>query len=288
MSFFPSFFLTFVVVLLLLAFPATQLLPSSFSSALQWSSSSNNRVNHRHVRHHDYFDRIPSLLHMKPHQSLPTSPPHSRGVLISEQQAASSLSSRREFLQDAFAKTTTATATTALVVLSSPLMLSPPDAAHAASGNDDALLPVSSSSSSSGGTKKILSDDELKAIILSDIIDRQFLVTGHLTLSAYEPTARWQDEIDSYEIKQWVTGTEKLFVGEQSSVRLIGDVVVTPLQAEFRFDEDLMFRLPLGLRPVVHLTGRVVLNRNPVTGLVSFGREIWDQDVSTVLKSAKF
>jgi predicted secreted protein len=153
-------------------------------------------------------------------------------------------------------------------------------AAHATDNVNDAATVASN--------KKILSDAELKAIILSDIIDRQFLVTGHLTLSAYEPTATWQDEIDTYAIQKWVTGTEKLFVGEQSSVRLVGDIVVTPTQAEFRFDEDLTFRLPLGVRPVVHLTGRVVLERNVATGRVQFGREIWDQDVSTVLKSAKF
>jgi hypothetical protein len=164
-------------------------------------------------------------------------------------------------------------------------------AAHASEEDVSSAIATTSAVptlTSSSGRKKILSDEALKEIILSDILDRQFLVTGQLTLSAYEPTAKWQDEIDTYEIQKWVTGTEKLFVGEQSSVRLVGNVDVTSDKVEFRFDEDLMFRLPFALRPVVHLTGRVVLDRNPETGLVSFGREIWDDSVATVLKSAKF
>jgi len=55
---------------------------------------------------------------------------------------------------------------------------------------------------------------------------------------------------------------------------------------EFRFDEDLMFRIPL--RPVVTLTGKLVLDRDPETGLITKYQEFWDQDVKTVLKSAKF
>jgi hypothetical protein len=69
-------------------------------------------------------------------------------------------------------------------------------------------------------------------------------------------------------------------------VRLVGDVQVSPEAVEFRFDEDLMFRIPF--RPVVKLSGRLVLTRDKETGLISSYREYWDQDVATVLKSAKF
>ena len=47
-----------------------------------------------------------------------------------------------------------------------------------------------------------------------------------------------------------------------------------------------MFRIPL--RPVVTLTGKLVLDRDPETGLITKYQEFWDQDVKTVLKSAKF
>lgn len=80
-------------------------------------------------------------------------------------------------------------------------------------------------------------------------------------------------------------GTQKLFVGEKSEIRLVGDVQVSPEKVEFRFDEDLMFRIPL--RPTVSLTGKVVLERD-AEGFITSYREFWDQDVWTVLKSAKF
>lgn len=91
---------------------------------------------------------------------------------------------------------------------------------------------------------------------------------------------------DTYEMNQWMKGTERLFVGEKSHVRLVGDVNVSPEKVEFRFDEDLMFRIPF--RPVVSLTGRVEMKRDAQTGLITSYQEFWDQDIATVLKSAKF
>ena len=85
---------------------------------------------------------------------------------------------------------------------------------------------------------------------------------------------------------QWITGTQKLFVGENSDVRLVGDIDVTPEKVTFRFDEDLQFRIPL--RPTVALTGMVVLTRDTKTGLITSYKEFWDQDVASVLKTAKF
>ena len=131
-----------------------------------------------------------------------------------------------------------------------------------------------------------LTDEQLKEIVKSDLLEKQFLVTGKLTPSIYSPGATFTDEIDTYQMDQWMKGTQKLFVGEKSEVRLVGDVDVSPSKVEFRFDEDLMFRVPF--RPTVHLTGRVELARDADTGYISSYREFWDQDVATVLKSAKF
>ena len=47
-----------------------------------------------------------------------------------------------------------------------------------------------------------------------------------------------------------------------------------------------MFNIPF--KPVVALSGKVVLERDLNTGLIVSYREFWDQDVTTVLKSAKF
>lgn len=130
-----------------------------------------------------------------------------------------------------------------------------------------------------------LSDEELKQVVKEDILKRQFLVTGNLTPDIYKPTATFTDEIDTYKMDQWMKGTQKLFVGEKSDVRLVGDVNVSPEKVEFRFDEDLMFRIPL--RPTVSLTGKVILTRDD-SGYITSYREFWDQDVVSVLKTAKF
>jgi sensor c-di-GMP phosphodiesterase-like protein len=131
-----------------------------------------------------------------------------------------------------------------------------------------------------------IADEDLKRIVTSDLLDNQFLVTGKLTPEVYLKDATFTDEIDTYGMDQWMKGTQKLFVGEGSQVRLVGDVQVSPEAVEFRFDEDLMFRIPF--RPVVKLSGRLVLTRDKETGLISSYREYWDQDAATVLKSAKF
>jgi len=131
----------------------------------------------------------------------------------------------------------------------------------------------------------ILSNSEIQKAVKADVLDRQFLVTGNLTPSIYRPTATFTDEIDTYGMDQWQKGTARLFVGDRSEVRLVGDVEVSPQQVEFRFDEDLMFRIPF--RPTVSLTGKVVLERDE-QGYITSYREFWDQDVWSVLKTAKF
>jgi hypothetical protein len=130
-----------------------------------------------------------------------------------------------------------------------------------------------------------ISEEELKRIITSDVVERSFLVSADLTRDVYEEDATFTDEIDTYSISQWISGTKKLFVPEGSRVTLVGDVQVTPETVQFQFDEELMFRIPF--RPVVSLSGNVILTRNPETGLISSYTEHWDQDVLSVLKTAK-
>jgi hypothetical protein len=131
-----------------------------------------------------------------------------------------------------------------------------------------------------------LSNDDLKAIIQQDVVERKFLTNGKLTRAAYDEAATFTDEIDTYTLDKWVEGTQKLFVGDKSRVDLVGTIDVNADRVEFRFDEDLMFNIPF--KPVVSLTGKVVLKRSPDTGLITSYQEFWDQDVATVLKSAKF
>ena len=130
-----------------------------------------------------------------------------------------------------------------------------------------------------------LSDAQIKEIVKGDLVDRQFLVTANLTPSIYRPTATFTDEIDTYSMNEWIKGTQKLFKGNKSQVRLVGDVEVSPEKVEFRFDEDLCFNIPF--EPVVELTGKVVLERD-ANGFITSYREFWDQDVISVLKTAKF
>jgi hypothetical protein len=146
----------------------------------------------------------------------------------------------------------------------------------AAQGTEPAIFPPK---------KERISEEELKRIVTADVVERAFLVSADLTRDIYEENASFTDEIDTYSISQWISGTKKLFVSEGSRVTLVGDVQVTPETVQFQFDEELMFRIPF--RPVVSLSGYVVLTRNPVTGLISSYTEHWDQDVLSVLKTAK-
>lgn len=134
--------------------------------------------------------------------------------------------------------------------------------------------------------RKNLSDLQLKEIVTQDLVQRQFLVTGNLTPHIYKPTATFTDEVYTYKMDEWIKGTKRLFVGEKSDIRLIGDVHVSPEKVQFRFDGDLMFRVPL--RPTLALSGIVVLTRDRESGLITSYREFWDNDVISVLKTAKF
>lgn len=154
--------------------------------------------------------------------------------------------------------------------------------------NSDPVFAATAKSNTVIEDKKLkLSNDELKKIITNDINERQFLVTGEITRSVYDESATFTDEIDTYTIDKWIKGTKALFGNNKNSeLRLVGDVDVTNEKVQFRFDEDLQFNIPL--KPTVRLTGKLVLDRNAETGLITTYREYWDQDVLTVLKTAKF
>lgn len=191
----------------------------------------------------------------------------------------------------AFFRTTTAAAVAAFPFLSYrdssvvvPSALAYADSIAAAAGDDS-----NGAAAAAAAVKKVLglSDAELQKIVKSDLLDKQFLVTGNLTRSIYKPTATFTDEIDTYSMDQWMKGTQRLFVGAKSDVRLVGDVTVTAARVEFLFDEDLMFNFPF-IKPIVSLSGKVILTRDVDSGFITSYREFWDQDVATVLKTAKF
>ncbi|CAJ1966279.1 unnamed protein product [Cylindrotheca closterium] len=132
-----------------------------------------------------------------------------------------------------------------------------------------------------------LSNAELSKIITEDVTTRQFLASADLTREIYDESAMFTDEIDTYTLDKWIKGTKKLFVPSKSEVTLIPDTLkVTDSEASFRFSEYLCFNIPF--KPVVYLSGTLILKRDTSTGLITSYQEKWDQDVNTVLKSAKF
>jgi hypothetical protein len=99
---------------------------------------------------------------------------------------------------------------------------------------------------------------------------------------------------------KWIKGTKALFVAEKSKLDIVGEVNVSKDQVDFRFREDLMFRIPF--RPVsdaiciytiffhicvtfsvdffvcigqiCSLSGKVILLRDTNTGLITSYREV--------------
>ena len=132
-----------------------------------------------------------------------------------------------------------------------------------------------------------LSSEQLAQRLIQDVIQNQFMVTADITRSLYDEQATFQDEIDIYGMDDWIVGTKRLFVADRSHVELIPDTLqVNDTMASFQFQEYLQFRIPF--RPTVYFSGQVLLKRDPKTGLITSYREFWDQDIATVLKSAKF
>lgn len=157
-------------------------------------------------------------------------------------------------------------------------------AGTAAIGISSSTYPVNAASLKPKLTN--ISEEEIKRIVLEDIVERSFLASADLTREIYDEECVFVDEIDSYTLEKWIKGTKSLFIPGGSRVSLVGDVAVSPETVEFRFDEDLMFNIPF--HPIMSLSGKMILTRSLDTGLIIGYREIWDQDVNSVLKTTKF
>jgi hypothetical protein len=132
-----------------------------------------------------------------------------------------------------------------------------------------------------------LSNEELAKIITQDVQEGQFMVKADLTRAVYDEGATFTDEIDTYALDAWIRGTKRLFVANKSHVDLVPQsLTVSEAQATFLFTEYLTFNIPF-LQPKVYLTGKVILKRDPTSGLITSYQEQWDQDVKDVLTSAK-
>ena len=116
--------------------------------------------------------------------------------------------------------------------------------------------------------------------------DNQFLATANFDRTLYDEACTFQDEIDTYELDKFIKGTSKLFVADRSHVDLTSPVTATDASVEFKFKEDLCFNIPF--KPTVFVSGRVVLTRDPSSGLFVKYREYWDQKPNDVLRGARF
>jgi hypothetical protein len=150
-----------------------------------------------------------------------------------------------------------------------------------------ASFMISSSLMLGSGESKMLNlkPTEIATIVSSDITERQALITADFTRDIYSEKCTFQDEIDTYPIDKYVSGTKALFNKDKSHVELVGDVTSSAESVDFRFSEVLAFNIPFN--PSVSLTGRVKLSRGP-DGLIVSSREFWDQSVPAVLSTVKF
>jgi hypothetical protein len=136
-----------------------------------------------------------------------------------------------------------------------------------------------------------LPDDEVLERIVKDVTVNQFLVSGRISRDLYDEDAVFQDNIDTYKMDQWMVGTARLFLPDRSRVVLTEPPRIVPgtRDVRFRFADYLTFNVPL-LLPVAYLTGTVTLERRngDDDGLITAYREVWDQDVATVLTSLRY
>jgi hypothetical protein len=131
-----------------------------------------------------------------------------------------------------------------------------------------------------------ISNEDLATVIRNDVAQNQFMVSADISRDVYDERATFTDEIDTYGMDQWITGTKRLFVAEKSHVDLVeNSLQVSAQEASFRFTETLQFNIPI-LKPKMYLSGKVVFTRDAETGLITSYREQWDQDVKTVLAQA--
>ena len=127
---------------------------------------------------------------------------------------------------------------------------------------------------------------ELAKRVEKDLVENQFLATANFDRTLYDEACTFQDEIDTYELDKFIKGTSKLFVADRSHVDLTSPVTATDASVEFAFKEDLCFNIPF--KPTVFVSGRVVLTRDPSSGLFVRYREYWDQKPNDVLRGARF
>ena len=125
---------------------------------------------------------------------------------------------------------------------------------------------------------------KLAEIVKADLVERQFLATADFTRAIYDESALFTDEIDTYTLPKFIKGTSALFVKDKSEVRLVGEVEADATKVEFKFDEDLCFNIPF--KPIVTVTGRCVLTRDPGSGLIVQYREYWDKTPREVVATA--
>ncbi|KAG8464698.1 hypothetical protein KFE25_010066 [Diacronema lutheri] len=142
--------------------------------------------------------------------------------------------------------------------------------------------PVAVRAAADSQKSRGLSEPQLKARLLADIVDARFMVTGKLSQDLYADTAKFTDEIDTYDMPNFIKGTGLLFDGERSEFKLIGDLEFADegRTVRYRFDEILSFRIPL--QPRSRVSGRVELKRGD-DGLIQSYREFWDQSVPETL-----
>ena len=133
---------------------------------------------------------------------------------------------------------------------------------------------------------KNLPPKELAKRVERDLVENQFLATANFDRTLYDESCTFQDEIDTYELDKFIKGTSKLFVADRSHVDLTSPVTASNESVEFAFKEDLCFNIPF--RPTVFVSGRVVLERDPSSGLFVKYREYWDQKPNDVLRGARF
>lgn len=159
-------------------------------------------------------------------------------------------------------------------------------AACAGIGLSPSLAAAASSDTDSVTKQTNLSEEELLAIVVEkDLVANQFLVSGRLTRSIYDEACVFTDEIDTYTLDKWITGTSRLFDANRSRVTLVpGSATISKSDGSlsFRFYEYLCFNIPF-VKPITYLSGKLVLERSPSTGLITSYKEIWDQDVNTVV-----
>lgn len=130
-----------------------------------------------------------------------------------------------------------------------------------------------------------LSPDAISRIVSEDIEKRQALATADFTRDIYDESCTFQDEIDTYEINEYVKGTKALFNAAKSHVALSAPVIADDKAIEIPFKETLAFNLPFN--PKMDVSGRVLLTRGS-DGLVVRSREFWDKSVTDVIRSTHF